>query len=90
MISLREQYALLIQFDIENLEIPLLCPFTKLVYAMPGCGEDYADVAAAGAARLVHYSVVARLPGKLFVTSIEYAEIMVNTESPQRIDVGGK
>ncbi len=82
MSSLREQDALAIQRSIENPEVMLASLFAKLVYVMLACSEGDANIATAGAARLVHDSVVARLLGKFLMASIKYAEIAVKTESP--------
>ena len=58
MTSLRDQDALDFQCNIEIPETPLMRLLTKLVYGSLACSEHDANVAATGAARLVHYAVV--------------------------------
>jgi len=90
MTSLRDQDALYFQCDIETPETLLMRLLTKLVYGSLACSEDDANVATAGTAWLVHNAVVSRQMNKILMTSIEHAEIMVNTELSKRIDVGRK
>jgi hypothetical protein len=76
-----------------NIEIPealLTSLLAKLVNGILACSEDDANVTAAGAARFVHDSLVSRETNEFLVTCIKYAELMVNTETSKRIDVGRK
>ena len=49
--------------------------------------EQHADIAAAGSRGFVDEAVRHRCIRQLVVASIEYAEIMVNTEAAQNVDV---
>ena len=59
----------------------------KVVQLLARPAEQDADIAAASTARFIHQAGVGSRYAKFIVASIEYAETMVNTESPQTLDI---
>ena len=81
--TLLQLYANRVELTVQR----LLPACHKIVQPLAGPTEQDTDIAAARAAGFIHQAGVGSLCAKFIMASIEYAETVVNTESPQALDI---